>query len=182
MHEASRRSLSVLLRQLDGIDATPYAPPRPAGAGERAEGGGAARELGPAARPLVLIGATNRAADLDRALLSRFSLTLTFPLPDCDERAAILGVHAAHLSAAERSGLARASEGASGRALRSACDAAERSWAAQLVRARLAGRAVEASAPPASEYAAALEAQRKAERRVAGGSATIGALAPGGGG
>lgn len=164
------------MRHLDGIDATPYVQPaeRAADDGARGEhsrlavaGDAGVGSAQPNARPLVLIAATNRACDLDRALLSRFALKLTFPLPDAAERAAILGVHAAHLSAPERERLARDCDGASGRTIRAACDAAERSWASRLVRARIAGRSVEASAPPAAEYDAALRAQCGAERRLA---------------
>ena len=49
MHEASRRMLSVLLRRLDGIEAR-------------------------GAAAVTLIAATNRQADLDSALLSRFDV------------------------------------------------------------------------------------------------------------
>ena len=55
MHEATRRLLGVLLRQLDGY--------------------------GPQSRSIV-IGATNRAQDLDPALLSRFDASVAFGYPD----------------------------------------------------------------------------------------------------
>ncbi len=55
MHEATRKLLGVLLRELDGFDRT---------------------------KRSVVIGATNRKADLDPALLSRFDTVVDFPLPD----------------------------------------------------------------------------------------------------
>ena len=62
MHEATRRVLSVLLRNLQGI---------------------AQRDN------VLVIGATNRAVDLDRALLSRFNRIVRFDLPNAAERAQI---------------------------------------------------------------------------------------------
>jgi len=53
MHEATRRILGVLLRQLDGFE------------GKRS----------------IVIGATNRKQDLDAALRSRFSSSIYFQLP-----------------------------------------------------------------------------------------------------
>ena len=61
MHEATRRILGVLLRQLDGFE------------GKRS----------------IVIGATNRKQDLDPALLSRFDTSIYFQLPSsscrCDQ-------------------------------------------------------------------------------------------------
>ena len=54
MHEATRKLLGVLLREMDGFDRT---------------------------KRSVVIGATNRKADLDPALLSRFDTVVDFPLP-----------------------------------------------------------------------------------------------------
>jgi hypothetical protein len=130
VHEATRRLLGVLLRHVDGFDAT---------------------------RRSVVVGATNRPQDLDAALLSRFSATVEFGLPGPAERAAIIGQYAAQLSAAEAAALAAATPGLAGRDLRDVCEAAERRWAAALVR-RGAGAAA-AGAPPAAEYAAAAEAR-----------------------
>lgn len=55
MHEATRKLLGVLLREMDGFDRT---------------------------KRSVVIGATNRKLDLDPALLSRFDTVVDFPLPD----------------------------------------------------------------------------------------------------
>jgi ATP-dependent 26S proteasome regulatory subunit len=131
MHEATRRSLSVLLRRLDGFDAN---------------------------TSTVLIAATNRPQDLDAALTSRFELAVRFPLPDDATRTAILQLYAKHLHHSERSALAAASDGASGRDLRDVCEAAERKWAAKRVRRERATRGT--PLPPADEYAEALRQRR----------------------
>ena len=68
LHEASRRMLSVLLRRMDGLDASGHT---------------------------AMIGATNRPQDLDAALTSRFQLSVRFPLPDAATREAILQLYAA---------------------------------------------------------------------------------------
>ena len=67
MHEATRRLLGVLLRQLDGF--------------------------GPQSKSIV-VGATNRRQDLDPALLSRFDAAVTFGLPSEPNRCA--SAHQAH--------------------------------------------------------------------------------------
>lgn len=60
--------------------------------------------------------------------------------------------------------LGEASDGASGRDLRDVCEAAERRWAARLVRKEAATEGH--PLPPASEYVASLEErQRVAARR-----------------
>jgi AAA+ superfamily predicted ATPase len=106
MHEGTRRILSVLLRQMQGLVDTSN---------------------------VVVVGATNRKDDLDPALQSRFNLFVHFPLPDAEERAAILGYYAKHLGPEELSRLSRASEGRSGRELEDACGVAERMWASQII-------------------------------------------------
>jgi len=121
MHEATRRILSVLLRQLQGLVDTSR---------------------------IVVIGATNTADDLDPALLSRFNLRVHFPLPDADERAAILGRYARHLAADELAALAAASDGRSGRELEDACGVAERLWASRLI----SSAAADITAPPLDSY------------------------------
>lgn len=108
MHEATRRILSVLLRQLQGlVDSS----------------------------RIVVIGATNTAHALDPALLSRFNLRVQFPLPDASERAAILGRYARHLTPHELARLALLGDGRSGRELEDACGVAERMWASELIAA-----------------------------------------------
>lgn len=70
MHEATRRLLGVLLRQMDGF-----------ATGEQ--------------KRVVVLGATNRKQDLDPALLSRFDASIRFQLPsqDCRCAAATAGMH-----------------------------------------------------------------------------------------
>lgn len=111
MQEATRRILSVLLRQLQGLVA---------------------------ASNVVVIGATNRKQDLDPALLSRFTRSIYFPLPNLEERAAIIGYYATHLGEPEKRALAAMAEGRSGREIEDACGTAERLWAAELIAARAA--------------------------------------------
>lgn len=64
MHEATRRLLGVLLRQLDGFK-------------EQSK--------------TVVIGATNRKQDLDPALLSRFDSSIAFGLPSDGCRCVFIG-------------------------------------------------------------------------------------------
>ncbi|MRG96655.1 ATP-binding protein [Polyangium spumosum] len=106
MHEGTRRILSVLLRQMQGLVDTSN---------------------------VVVIGATNRKDDLDPALLSRFNLFVHFPLPDAGERAAILAYYAKHLAPEELGALSAKTEGRSGRELEDACGVAERMWASHII-------------------------------------------------
>ncbi|CAG0987120.1 ATP-dependent zinc metalloprotease FtsH 4 [Anaerolineae bacterium] len=106
MHEGTRRILSVLLRQMQGLVDTSN---------------------------VVVIGATNRKDDLDPALLSRFNRAIHFPLPDFSERAKIIAHYATHLGQDEIAHLASLSEGRSGRELEDGCGVAERMWASALI-------------------------------------------------
>lgn len=106
MHESTRRILSVLLRQLQGLV-------------DRSN--------------VVVIGATNRKDDLDAALLSRFDLLVRFPLPNVSERAKILSYYAKHLEVEAITTLATLSDGRAGRELEDACGVAERMWASQII-------------------------------------------------
>lgn len=119
MFEATRRILSVLLRKLDGIGSV---------------------------ENTLTIGATNRKADLDSALISRFDQTIFFPLPDADERGAIFSCYAKHLSPEECSELGVASESLSGRSIKDLCELTERRWARKLIQKELSAR------PPAFEF------------------------------
>ncbi|MCB1139196.1 MAG: ATP-binding protein [Leptospiraceae bacterium] len=106
LFEATRRVLSVLLRKIDGLER---------------------------AGSLLTVGATNRAEDLDHALLSRFDQILRFPLPNEQERASIFRSYAAHLNPEALSALGKESEGLSGRTIQDICESAERRWARQLI-------------------------------------------------
>lgn len=132
MHEGTRRILSVLLRQMQGLVDTSN---------------------------VVVIGATNRKDDLDAALLSRFNLLVHFPLPDADERAAILAYYAKQLYPEELAALAEASAGRSGRELEDACGVAERMWAAEIIAAR-----TYVTPPPLATYLAAFRLKFGQER------------------
>jgi len=90
MHEGTRRILPVLLRQMQGLVETVS---------------------------VMVVGATNRADDLDAALTSRFARTIRFPLPDQREREAILAHYARTLAPAEIAQIAALAEGLSGRNL-----------------------------------------------------------------
>lgn len=106
MHEGTRRILSVLLRQMQGLVETSN---------------------------VMVVGATNREDDLDPALRSRFARTIRFPLPEQGEREAIIGHYARTLTAAEVARVAAIADGLSGRNLEDGCGAAERLWAGQLI-------------------------------------------------
>ena len=130
LHEASRRILSVLLRKIDGL-------------------------LG--AKGVTVLGATNRREDLDPALASRFAEVLEFPLPDDDDRAAILTRFAQHLPPDEIRALSLATSGQSGRDLRHLCDGTERAWVAELAKTK----AARAEPPPVARYLAKAKGGRR---------------------
>eukprot|EP00937_MAST-01D_sp_MAST-1D-sp2_P002002 g2002.t1 len=100
MHEASRRLLSVLLAKTEDAMSGP--------------------------RRTVVICATNRRSDLDAAMLSRFSMTIRFELPDERTRALVFARHARHLDPAQLAELARRSAGRSSREIKEVCEDAER--------------------------------------------------------
>ncbi|PRW59773.1 cell division cycle 48-like protein [Chlorella sorokiniana] len=135
MHEATRRVLGVLLRHLDGFDSTN--------------------------KRTVVIGATNRKQDLDPALISRFSTSVNFGLPNESCRAEILKQYARHLGDAEVLAVAHATPGMAGRDLKDICEQAERRWASKIIR----GQAQKGQLPPLREY---LEAASQRLRELAG--------------
>ncbi|KAJ4842748.1 hypothetical protein Tsubulata_013369 [Turnera subulata] len=83
MHEATRRILSVLLRQIDGFEQD---------------------------KKVVVIAATNRKQDLDPALISRFDSMITFGLPDRQNRQEIAAQYAKHLTKSDLEEFARVTE------------------------------------------------------------------------
>jgi hypothetical protein len=182
MHEVTRRLLSVLLREIDG-----FAARRSVVIGATNRKG----DLDPAllsrcARatahvrrrrcclPLLLLhGIPAHSADpppprrrrLPR-FTQRFSMSITFPLPDAACRADILRQYARQLGPEELARLAEATEGMSGRDLRDIAETAERRWAAKLIRGEAGAEGAATSEPPpppAAEYRAAAET-RAAER------------------
>lgn len=120
LFEATRRVLSVLLRKIDGLDSR--------------DG-------------IITLGATNRAQDLDHALLSRFDHTIRFPLPGREEIRAIFRTYAKHLKSEEVVDLGLACEGMSGRNIRDICEYAERRHARMLI-----ASGGPASPPPVALY------------------------------
>lgn len=130
MHEATRRVLSVLLRNLQGIAQSEH---------------------------VLVIGATNRAGDLDRALVSRFNRVVRFELPSAPERKEIFRLYASHLASEHLEALAENSQGKSGRDLEDVCGEAERRWAHQLIAEK-----GPASPPPFDRYVEALASKRTA--------------------
>ncbi|RAL39511.1 unnamed protein product [Cuscuta campestris] len=123
-HEATRRMLSVLLRQIDGFEQE---------------------------KKVVVVAATNRKEDLDPALISRFDALITFPLPDQQTRQEIGAQYAKHLTESELSEFAKATEGFSGRDIRDVCQQAERHWASKIIRGQTQ-RDEKCPLPPIQEY------------------------------
>lgn len=124
-HEATRRILSVILRQIDGFEQD---------------------------KKVVVIAATNRKQDLDPALLSRFDSMITFGLPDQQTRQEIAAQYAKHLAKTELAELAAATEEMSGRDIRDVCQQAERRWASKVIRGQTQKDEDGASLPPLQEY------------------------------
>lgn len=135
MHEATRRILSVILRQIDGFEQD---------------------------RRVVVIAATNRKEDLDPALISRFDSIICFGLPDQQSRAEIAAQYAKHLSKPELARFSIVTEEMAGRDIRDICMQAERRWASKLIRGQIPkdGKG-EPALPPIDEYVACAEQRRK---------------------
>ena len=127
--EVSRRMLSVLLRRLDGMEAQP---------------------------DTTLIAATNRRADLDTALLSRFDVRVHFPAPDATGRAEIFGLYAKHLPPAHLASLGQAARGLSGRDILDVCRQAERRHVVAMLKGQVAPPGFTPPLPPLPAYDAAL--------------------------
>ncbi|XP_022720659.1 uncharacterized protein LOC111278295 isoform X3 [Durio zibethinus] len=140
IHEATRRILSVLLRQIDGFEQD---------------------------KKVVVIAATNRKQDLDPALISRFDSMIGFGLPDEQNRREIAAQYAKHLTESELVELARVTDEMSGRDIRDACQQAERSWASKLIRGQATNNEEQQSLPPLEEYIKSAINRRKALLSVA---------------
>lgn len=150
VHEVTRRTLSVLLRHIDGLD-------------------------GP--QNTILLAATNHKEDIDPALMSRFDVVVSFPLPDLETRKAVLALYAKHLSEGELSTMAELSGGFSGRELLDVCEEAERTYAGHIVRETEAGKrrigdGGQEELPGLKEYVEAI--MRKAPHAVGRNQGTIG--------
>ncbi|CAO2842477.1 unnamed protein product [Amaranthus hypochondriacus] len=137
MHEATRRILSVLLRQIDGFEQD---------------------------KKVIVIAATNRKQDIDPALISRFDSMIYFGLPDEQNRQEIVSQYAKHLTKSELAEFAVVTEGLSGRDIRDVCQQAERRWASKVIRNQISNAskdANETSLPPLHEYIESAIARRK---------------------
>lgn len=139
IHEATRRVLSVLLRQIDGFEQD---------------------------RKVVVIAATNRKQDLDPALISRFDLMITFGLPDERNREEIAAQYAKQLTKSELNEFARNTEGMSGRDIRDICQQAERSWASKIIRGKVSKTGEHGILPPLEEYIECAMSRRKALQTI----------------
>ena len=137
-HEASKRILSVMLRQIDGFNSD--------------------REKNRKVQT-TLICATNRKKDLDQAFLSRVDASIHFGLPSEDSRTKILKLYAKHLGPSDIKTLASITEGLSGRNLKDLCQTAERQWAAALMSGHSSDKDVDVTPPPIDVYIGA--AKRK---------------------
>lgn len=117
----------------------------------------------------AVILASNRAAQLDPALLSRCAGTVEMPLPGEAARALIWRAYAKQLPPAALAALAAASDGLSGRDIKKVCEVAERRFLAGAQRAGVVNEAG-VTPPGLAVYEAAL------------GDREGGLLASGGGG
>jgi len=135
MHEATRRILSVILRQIDGFEQD---------------------------RRVVVIAATNRKEDLDPALISRFDSIICFGLPDQQSRAEIAAQYAKHLTKPELVQFSLVTEEMAGRDIRDICMQAERHWASKFIRGQIPeDEKGETPLPPVDEYVSCAVQRRK---------------------
>ncbi|CAL9102857.1 unnamed protein product [Musa textilis] len=137
MHEATRRILSVILREIDGFEKE---------------------------KQVIVIAATNRKQDLDPALISRFDSMISFSLPDQQTREGIAAQYAKHLLKTEIILLAAATDGMSGRDIKDVCQRTERHWASKLIRGQAPKDAAQGimKLPPIEEYIHSAEQRREA--------------------
>eukprot|EP00010_Vexillifera_abyssalis_P009514 CAMPEP_0201549068 /NCGR_PEP_ID=MMETSP0173_2-20130828/5535_1 /ASSEMBLY_ACC=CAM_ASM_000268 /TAXON_ID=218659 /ORGANISM="Vexillifera sp., Strain DIVA3 564/2" /LENGTH=469 /DNA_ID=CAMNT_0047958613 /DNA_START=203 /DNA_END=1612 /DNA_ORIENTATION=+ len=136
MHEATRRILSVLLRQIEGFEKN---------------------------RNTMVIGATNRKQDLDAALMSRFDVSVLFRLPTEHERAQIFANYAVHLKQNELATLAKHTQGMAGRDLRDICAHAERAYASKIIER---GNLTKPGLPPLEEYLHSIQTRATSQSRI----------------
>jgi len=120
------------------------------------------------ATPNAVILASNRASQLDPALLSRCAGTVELPLPGEAARALIWRAYAKQLPPEAAAALAAESDGLSGRDIKKVCEVAERRFLAQAQRAGVVD-AAGLSPPGVAAYRAALE-DREGGLLASGGS------------
>jgi len=125
LFEATRRILSVLLRKMDGLDRKPN---------------------------VITLGATNRKQDLDAALISRFDLSIHFPLPSDSDRLEIFLLYARQLAGLDITSVQSLSQGLSARDIKDVCEMAERRWAGIIINQKK-----EVSPPPLEIYEECVE-------------------------
>ncbi|KAI4967399.1 hypothetical protein ZWY2020_027872 [Hordeum vulgare] len=143
MHEATRRILSVILRQVECLLPLWVL-------------------MGSSRIDVVVIAATNRKEDLDPALISRFDSVICFGLPDQQSRAEIAAQYAKHLTKSELVQFSLATEEMAGRDIRDICMQAERHWASKFIRGQIPkDEEGEPPLPPIDEYVACAEQRRK---------------------
>lgn len=106
IHESSKRILGILLQRIEGFH----------GKGKS-----------------LLVSATNRKQDLDRALISRFDLMIQYPLPDTHTRSEVFKRYAKQFSPADYEELAKETNEFSCRGIKEVCEQAERTCAGRLV-------------------------------------------------
>ena len=102
----------------------------------------------------LLLSATNRKQDLDRALISRFDLMIPYPLPDEATRAEVFKRYAKQFNIADYQTLAKATENFSCRSIKEVCEQAERTCAGRLVAEADKQRIKDSADSTASEQAA----------------------------
>jgi SpoVK/Ycf46/Vps4 family AAA+-type ATPase len=137
MHEATRRILSVILQRLEGF------------AGKSKS---------------IMICATNRKQDLDKALLSRFDITVKYPLPDMNTRIAIFGRYAKQLDNKSLTELGVVTEGMSSRDIKEACQHAERKWTARVIEQ---GQKISTSnLPTIKDYMSSISIRRSQQQEI----------------
>jgi SpoVK/Ycf46/Vps4 family AAA+-type ATPase len=124
MHEATRRLLSVILQKLEGFH-------------------GKCNSL--------IICASNRAQDLDSALISRFDLIIKYHMPDFSTRQAIIKRYAKQFNNKENAlqQLAENSSNLSCRDIKECCEDVERKWASKIVKKEISSNDL---TPPLVEY------------------------------
>ncbi|GAU25760.1 hypothetical protein TSUD_222170 [Trifolium subterraneum] len=133
MHEATRRILSVLLRQKE----TETMRDSDSGGSEPTD-------------------------EQNKEYAGRFDTMIPFGLPDHHNRQEIASKYAKHLSKAELDELASVTEDMAGRDIRDVCLQAERSWASKIIRGQVSKDDEQVNLPPLQEYIVCATHRREA--------------------